>query len=270
MIKKYEPFRQNPEIKGFKEDLESQIASWKNFYNQYFDRQINVNNIKIPERTAEEEKKFKRLIIIPEGLTLKMVYDKCKENFPCVLKLNPGEIGDYIKTEEDWNREVDYNDRDPKKQGTYAVWVENQQETNERNTELTDEHGQDRGRRMIIKKNKLKDDKDENQFEESYHDDVGKDITLLERILYELKYFNETGDHLDKNKEFMEPNSDSPGFKRIKSGSYTICSGTGLGSPHCSPIVEWHSDKYGMFIHYKCFMRRIESSRPVVANKDPE
>lgn len=261
MAEKREPSGENLEIREKKEDVEAQLALWQIFYDKYFGVKIDAGEIKIPERTAEEKEKFTRLIVVGGEVSLKKAYDACKSNFPCVLKLNPGTVGDYIKTEKDWEEKVNHNDRDPKKQGTYAIWVEDKQETDEINKINKGVDNRNREQKVvgknIIKKGKFKGTYD------VIEDDVGKDPTLLERFLYELKYFDETGDHLDKNKKQFKGDGSND---TVGEDSYTVCSGSGVGSPHCSPIVEWHEDT-GMYIHYVCFMGRVESSRPVISNK---
>jgi hypothetical protein len=123
------------------------------------------DGLRIPANFANLEipvrrKGFNRLLVIPQGLTIQDAYDKCEELFPCRLYIN-GSLGDAIST----------NDRDPK-DGAYAIWVRNRVDADEEFKNLS--------------ANNL----DKLQI---------TSITILERIIFELKYFKETGKHLDMN-----------------------------------------------------------------------
>jgi hypothetical protein len=106
----------------------------------------------------ESREGFDRLLIIAEGMTINRVYDQCGKYF----KMRKG-------TDDNLDDAIHTNDRDPKN-GTYAIWV--------RDTVEADEQSKNKSA------NNLKS--------EQY---IG--ITFLERLIYELKYFKETGDHLD-------------------------------------------------------------------------
>jgi hypothetical protein len=101
---------------------------------------------------------FDRLIVVAGGLSIQQVYDKCRGLFPC-----------WKYTDQSLDEIVTVNDRDPKN-GTYAVWVRDRVEADE-------EH-----------KNKSANDLAKAKI---------KGETLLERLLHELKYWKETGKHLD-------------------------------------------------------------------------
>lgn len=100
---------------------------------------------------------FDRLIIVVQGLTLNQTYNVCVRQFPC------------WRYAEDLDKAISHNDRDAKN-GGYAVWFRNRQEADE---ELKN-----------ISADQLAEQKIPG-------------ITLLERLLYELKYWNEAGEHLD-------------------------------------------------------------------------
>jgi len=99
-----------------------------------------------------------RLLVIPQGPTIQSAYDKCATLFQC-WKYASGSLDEAIPT----------NDRDPKN-GAYAIWVRNRVEADK---ELKNLSANDLARKQI------------------------KGITVLERLIYELKYFKETGKHLD-------------------------------------------------------------------------
>jgi len=100
---------------------------------------------------------FNRLIIVAEGMTPQFLYDKCKGLFLC---------GRWTDKSLD---EVVTSDRTAKN-NSYAVWVRNRVEADE---ELKNLSANDLKKKSI------------------------PGITLEERLIYELKYFQETGEHLD-------------------------------------------------------------------------
>jgi hypothetical protein len=109
-------------------------------------------------RVPERRRGFDRIIVVAGGLTIQQVYDKCESLFPC-----------WKYTDSDLDTVVSRNDRDPKN-GTYAVWLRDRVEADE---ELKNKSANNLKRKGI------------------------KGITLLERLLFGLKYFRETGKHLD-------------------------------------------------------------------------
>lgn len=123
-------------------------------------------------RIPEKQAGFDRLIIIAGGLKIQQVYDKCKELFPC-WKYIDGNL----------DKAVSVNDRTPAN-GTYAVWFRDWIEADEELKNLS--------------ANALKE-----------KNIAG--ITLVERLLYELKYFKETGKHLDINNWTLCSGSRCPG-----------------------------------------------------------
>jgi len=100
---------------------------------------------------------FDRLIVVAQGFTLNQVFNVCQKNFPCWR---------YI---EDLDKETKgRNDREPTEH--YAIWVCDRKEADE---ELKNLSANDLKEKGI------------------------KGITLLERLLLELKYWDETNEHLD-------------------------------------------------------------------------
>lgn len=100
-----------------------------------------------------------RLLVIAEGLSAQRAYDVCKQHFSC-WKYADGNLDEAVPT----------NDRDPKT-GSYAIRI---RECVEADEDLA---------------NKSADDLAAIQM---------PGITLLERLVYELKYWKETGKHLDR------------------------------------------------------------------------
>lgn len=141
------------------EDLANPVKVWEHFYQKYFGLTVDLSGVRIPERTAEQAREFTRLIIVAKELTRNQVYDVCHRAFN-------GACWRYV---EDLNTAIPTNERDPKDDG-YAIWV--------RDTVEADEVHQNKSADMV-KSEGLKTE------------------TLLERMLHELKYFAETGKHLD-------------------------------------------------------------------------
>jgi len=108
-------------------------------------------------RLPEKEEGFDRLIIVAQGMTPQRLYDKCKELFRCWKWA-------------DKNLDKIVNSERTAENGAYAVWFRDLVEADEDLKNL------------------------------SADDLKAKDtpgITLEERLLMELKYFQETGKHLD-------------------------------------------------------------------------
>jgi len=104
-----------------------------------------------------KKKGFDRLIVVAQGMTPQRLYDKCAEFFPC-----------WKWADEDLDRVV--QSERTAKDGTYAVWFRDVVEADE---DLKNLSANDLKTKGI------------------------PGITLEERLLYELKYFKETGGHLD-------------------------------------------------------------------------
>lgn len=108
-------------------------------------------------KIPERREGFDRLIVVVQGVTIQQVYEKCKKLFGA------------WESVENLDEAVSTNDRDAKN-GSYAIWVRDRIEADEE------------------WKDKSADELD---------DLTVKGETLLERLLHELKYFRETGNHLD-------------------------------------------------------------------------
>ncbi|OGY60403.1 MAG: hypothetical protein A3B23_01865 [Candidatus Colwellbacteria bacterium RIFCSPLOWO2_01_FULL_48_10] len=134
---------------------------------------------------------FTRLILVAKGATLNQVFRACKSKFP---------TWSYF---DNLDKDVTQNDRDPKN-GTYAIWVKDVQEVDE---ELQNVSADDIKAKGIIT------------------------MTLLECLLYQLKFFMETGEHLDvENITLCAGSRDSDGGV-----PYVCWSGGRLNVHWCSP-----------------------------------
>lgn len=122
---------------------------------------------------------FERVIIVATGITPQTAYDLCVKNFQC-LKYAEKNLGEIMSS-----------DRSAKN-GPYAIRVRNRVEADEELKNLS--------------ANQLKTQS-------------VAGITLEERLVYEIKYFKETGKHLD--------------IKNI-----TLCAGSRDGDGDV-PIVDW-------------------------------
>ena len=142
---------------------------------------------------------FGRLIVVAEGLTMNQVYDACRKRFPC------------WRYSDDLNKSVPTSERDPKN-GAYAIWV--------RDVVEADKVHRNKSAKMI---------KEEGLTTE----------TLLERMLHELVYFLETGEHLDIQ-------------------NWTLCSGS-RSSDGLVPYAYWRVRGFG--VCWGTFEDRVERLR---------
>lgn len=107
----------------------------------------------------EHKHGFDLLLVIAEGITPQRLFDKCKELFPS-WKYTDSNLDEVIKS--------DRTSQD----GHYAVWVRDRVEADEENRNLSADDLKKRGT---------------------------AEITLEERMVYELKLFKKIGEHLDKS-----------------------------------------------------------------------
>jgi hypothetical protein len=132
-----------------------------------------------------------RLLVIAEGMTIQRVYGQCSQRFKT-----------WKYTDKDLDTAIPMNDRDPKN-GTYAIWVRDTVEADEQFS-----------------------NKSANDLKVANH--IG--ITILERLIYELKYFKETGKHLDID-------------------NVTLCSGS-RNSVGFVPYVRWDRSDSAVRVHW--------------------
>jgi hypothetical protein len=127
---------------------------------------------------------FDRLIVVPQGITPDQVWEVCEKQFNC-----------YKCTDSNLGEAVTKNDRNPN-DGTYAIWI--------RDVVEADEEMKNPSAKTLEKQGV-------------------KGITLLERLLIEIKYFSETNGHLDLE-------------------NVTLCSGS-RDSGGFVPVVDWDGDE---------------------------
>ncbi|MCG2693407.1 hypothetical protein L6279_04935 [Candidatus Parcubacteria bacterium] len=162
-------------------DTKVQVEQWEEFYQKVFGIEVDFSELHIPEK----QEGFDRLIIVAQGIIAQNAYDKCSELFLC-QKWSDDLIRKWSDTMVETGSERDATN------GVYAVWVRDRVEADEELCRFSFDD--------------LKE-----------HGIPG--ITLEERLLYELKYFNETGEHLDRE-------------------SITLCSGSHI--IYLVPIVRWY------------------------------
>ena len=131
---------------------------------------------------------FDQVIVVPQGLTLNQVVAAMRNHFSVYPYVN------------DLDRDVPINERDPKA-GSYAIRVRNRVEADEELKNLSADQVKQLGLTTL---------------------------TLLERLVYELKYYSETQSHLDIS-------------------SVTRCDGSRRSG--CSvPCVYWFDDE--LFVYW--------------------
>jgi hypothetical protein len=146
-----------------------------------------------------------RLLIIVD-LLLEQLYAKMKELFPC-----------WRWTNDDFDKFVNWNERDAKK-GAYAIWVKDGVEADEEYKNHS--------------ANKIKE--------------IGiATETLGERFIHEIKFFDETGKHLD--------------VKNV-----TLCAGSRY-SDGVVPYVDWHDVELLVYWHSTDYAGGNLRSREIVS-----
>lgn len=124
-------------------------------------------------KIPETQPDFDRLIVVAKGFTPNQVFEVCQKNFSC---------GRYTKDLDKTTKGC--NDREPREH--YAIWARDRQEAD--------------GELKSLSADTLKEKNI-------------KGITLLERLIFELKFWDETGKHLDeKNITLCPASRDSDGF----------------------------------------------------------
>ena len=154
----------------------------------------------------EHQPGFDRLVVVPQGMTLNEVLQACRDRFP---------VWSYC--DDDPDRDVTENDREPKE--TYAIWVRDRVEADE---ELRGFSVNDLQKRGI------------------------PGITLLERLLLELMFFEESGKHLDAE-------------------TWTLCSGSRHTVGGYVPHVWWGYDGLRVYWYALDDRGNLLRSRQVVS-----
>ncbi len=185
------------------------ITKKENFYKKYFpEKAVDLSAMEIPKRTPEEEKELTRLLIRSGSITDEEMFQKCKELFPSD-KHTSSKLDEIVK------------DVVIRPKGAYAIWV--------RDTEAADEKHKNKSANMV-EKEKLNTE------------------TLGERLEHELEYFDETGDHLDKN-------------------TGTICTGS-RHSDGDVPRVYWHDGRMHVGRSYPDYRFDFWSPRQAVSSAE--
>lgn len=142
-------------------------------------------------RIPEKREGFSRLLVMTQGMTAQQLYNKCSELFSCEKYADRG-LDEAVPTN---GRTAD--------NGHYAIWV----------------------------RNRVEADKELKNMSANTLEQKGiPGITLAERELYELKYFDETGRHLD-----------------IK--GWTLCAGS-RDSAGNVPGVYWYPYSHKMHVYW--------------------
>ena len=136
------------------------LAEWVQFYREVLGVEVHFSNLKIPKRIPS----FTRLLVVAKGLTLKRILAVSKKHY--VVDDSPS--GRYYFGDLETRGT---HDRLPSE--AYAVWVRDQVDPDLKFTDLPPRLLKERG---------------------------VQGITLLEHLLFHLKYFRETGQHLDSNR----------------------------------------------------------------------
>lgn len=168
------------------------LADCFSFYQNVFEEEVDFSCLRVPERREG----FDRLIVVAKGMSPERVFQKCQEHFRCWKYTD--NLDEIVFDAEGVERKYRRSDHE-----TYALWVRNRIEADQELKNLS--------------ANQLKG--------------CGiPGITLEARELYELKYFKETGKHLDLR-------------------NWTFCTGS-RGVDGRVPSVSWYGDYDGMRVYW--------------------
>lgn len=142
-------------------------------------------------KIPEKKDGFDRLIIVAKGVSPNRAFKAAEKLFTC-----------YRYTDDLNGATEGRNEREATKD--YAVWVRDRQEADTENKNVSANTLKNRG---------------------------GTNITLVERMLLEMKYFLETGEHLDTN------------------DTYTMCAGSRYSDGRV-PCVYWHRGSEGLYVRW--------------------
>jgi len=135
------------------------LDEWVQFYREVFGLEVNFSNLKIPKRLHG----FTRLLVVAKDLTLKRMLEVSKKHYG----VDDSPSGRYYFGDLETRGT---HDRLPSE--AYAVWVRDQVDPDLKYTDVP---------AQLLKKRAV------------------QGITLLEHLLFHLKYFRETGQYLDSN-----------------------------------------------------------------------
>jgi len=151
---------------------------------------ITVDLSRVEIPSHQPKKDFSRIVMVAESLTLNQVWEVCKKRFPA-----------WSYYGDDLDKAVLINNRTTIK--SYAIRIRDRQEADE---ELKNLSANQLSKKGI------------------------PGITLLERLLLELKYYDETGQHLDLQ-------------------NITLCNGSRFLFDRV-PLVRWHDGRFDVIWFY--------------------
>lgn len=174
----------------FEEGISSQYADLLAAWVNLYRAEFNIELDLTAIRIPEQREGFGWLIVVAPGVTIEMVLAACKKRFS-VYRWNDKNLDEFT----DSVRSA--------KDGPYAVWVRSRVEADE-------------------------------EYKNKSYNDLQKanipGITLLERLLLELKYFIETGGHLDIS-------------------NVTLCSGSLYRVGHVA-CVRWRAGGVKLYVYW--------------------
>lgn len=129
-------------------------------WSHFYEEQFGVSVDMSKIKIPERQEEFDRLIVVPEEVNLNNIVEVCKKHFKVI---------NHIGSDVD-NFDLDNGISDFRPEGSYAVWLEESDTASSDYTIYSGERLRDEGIRTT---------------------------TLKEYLLYHLKYFIETGKHLD-------------------------------------------------------------------------
>ncbi len=136
------------------------LAEWVSFYHE-IGVEVDLLGLKVPARREG----FPRIIVVAKGMSPERAYQKCREHFRCWKYIGDRSLDEVLFDLGGVEKEYRRSDHE-----THAVWVRDRVEADQ---ELKNRSARDLEAAKI------------------------PGITLEARELYELKYFKETGKHLD-------------------------------------------------------------------------
>lgn len=175
------------EIRGVLFGVQKVLSAMVGEWRSFYRDYFGINELFCDLRIPNSQPGFDRLILVAQGLTPNKAYDACAKHFPCRRYTN------------DLDAAVVQNERDPSK-GSCAIWVRDRQEADEELRNFSADQVQQQGI---------------------------KTMTLLERLLFELKYWDETKQHLDIQ-------------------NITLCSGSRYSGGYV-PCVSWDGGKLDVY-----------------------
>lgn len=137
-------------------DVDALLDEWTCFYKHLGVGEIDFSDIVVPKRRPG----FNRLIVIPQGLTLEMTIELCREFFPCYI---------YGAKRPEGVRIIGAGENF---ESGYALWARNNRETDPKLKGMCVCKCRETNKRFM---------------------------KLIPRLLFELKFFHERDRHLDEN-----------------------------------------------------------------------